>query len=129
MAIRLWPQDYERKDHITKAEKGILRYAARNFQNGHMVVGIDPVGLSGERVKLGMYISPSEGLVTFSIYSGMICDYCKVITKKPKKIAPGCPAKSVRRKSPKSDMRVRFSPRPCQSGSGSPGLTPPQGLL
>lgn len=44
MAIRLWPQDYERKDHITKAEKGILRYAARNFQNGHMVVGIDPVG-------------------------------------------------------------------------------------
>lgn len=72
MAIRLWPQDYERKDHITKAEKGILRYAARNFQNGHMVVGIDPVGLSGERVKLGMYISPSEGLVTFSIYSGMI---------------------------------------------------------
>lgn len=52
MAIRLWPQDYERKDHITKAEKGILRYAARNFQNGHMVVGIDPVGLSGERVKL-----------------------------------------------------------------------------
>lgn len=43
MAIRLWPQDYERKDHITKAEKGILRYAARNFQNGHMVVGIDPV--------------------------------------------------------------------------------------
>ena len=72
MAIRLWPQDYERKDHITKAEKGILRYAARNFQNGHMVVGIDPVGLSGEKVKLGMYISPNEGLVTFSIYSGMI---------------------------------------------------------
>lgn len=72
MAIRLWPQDYERKDHITKAEKGILRYAARNFQNGHMVVGIDPVGLSGEKVRLGMYISPNEGLVTFSIYSGMI---------------------------------------------------------
>lgn len=24
MAIRLWPQDYERKDHITKAEKGSL---------------------------------------------------------------------------------------------------------
>ena len=25
MAIRLWPQDYERKDHITKAEKSLLR--------------------------------------------------------------------------------------------------------
>lgn len=72
MAIRLWPQDYERKDHITKAEKGILRYAARNFQNGHMVVGIDPVGLSSEKVKMGMYISLTEGLITFSIYSGKI---------------------------------------------------------
>lgn len=72
MAIRLWPQDYERKDHITKAEKGILRYAARNFQNGHMVVGIDPVGLSSDKVKMGMFISPTEGLLTFSIYSGQI---------------------------------------------------------
>lgn len=72
MAIRLWPQDYERKDHITKAEKGILRYAERNFKNGHMVVGIDPVGLSSEKIKMGMYISPTEGLLTFSIYSGKI---------------------------------------------------------
>lgn len=46
MSIRLWPQDFERKDHITKAEKALLRYASRNFQNGHMVIGIDPVGLS-----------------------------------------------------------------------------------
>ena len=29
MAIRLWPKDYERKEHITKAEKSLLRYAAR----------------------------------------------------------------------------------------------------
>ena len=72
MAIRLWPQEYERKDHITKAEKAILRYAARNFQNGHVVVGIDPVGLSTEKVKIGMYISPTEGLITFSIYTGKI---------------------------------------------------------
>lgn len=54
---------------------------------------------------------------------------CKVITNKPKKIAPGCPAKSVRRKSQESDMRVRFYQRPCLSGSGSPGLTPLRGLL
>ena len=72
MSIRLWPQEYERKDHITKAEKAILRYAARNFQDGHIVVGIDPVGLSSEKVKLGMYISPTEGLITFSIYTGKI---------------------------------------------------------
>lgn len=72
MSIRLWPQDFERKDHITKAEKAILRYASRNFQNGHIAIGIDPVGLSTEKVKMGMYISPNEGLITFSIYTGSI---------------------------------------------------------
>lgn len=72
MAIRLWPQDYERKDHISRAEKGILRYAARNFQDGHIAIGIDPVGLASEKVKMGLYISPSEGLLTFSIYTGQI---------------------------------------------------------
>ena len=72
MSIRLWPQDFERKDHITKAEKALLRYASRNFQNGHMAIGIDPVGLSTEKVKMGMYISPNEGLITFSIYTGNI---------------------------------------------------------
>ena len=65
MAIRLWPKDYERKDHITKAEKGLLRYAARNFQSGHIAVGIDPVGLSSETTKMGMYLSPNEGLITY----------------------------------------------------------------
>ena len=72
MAIRLWPKDYERKDHITKAEKSLLRYAARNFQRGHIAVGIDPVGLSSETTKMGMYLSPNEGLITFSIYLGKI---------------------------------------------------------
>jgi hypothetical protein len=72
VSIRLWPKDYERKDHITKAEKGLLRYAARNFQSGHIAVGIDPVGLSNETTKMGMYISPNEGLITFSICPGKI---------------------------------------------------------
>jgi hypothetical protein len=72
MAIRLWPQDYERKEHITKLEKALLRNASRNFTNGHIAVGIDPVGMSTETVKMGMYISPSEGLVTLSIYPGCI---------------------------------------------------------
>ena len=72
MAIRLWPQDYERKDHITKAEKSLLRSAARNFKSGHFVVGIDPIGMSNATVKMGMYISPKEGLVSFSIYHGFL---------------------------------------------------------
>ena len=72
MSIRLWPQEYERKEHISKSEKAILRYAARNFHSGHMVVGIDPIGFSSKQIKMGMYISPTEGLLTFSIYSGNI---------------------------------------------------------
>lgn len=72
MAIRLWPQDYERKDHITKAEKSLLRNAARNFKSGHIAIGIDPVGMSNETVRMGMYISPDEGLLTFSIYPGQL---------------------------------------------------------
>lgn len=70
MAIRLWPQDYERKEHITKAEKALLRNAARNFQSGHLAVGINPIGLSMTGMKMGLYISPAEGLLTFSLYEG-----------------------------------------------------------
>ena len=72
MAIRLWPQDYERKDHITKAEKALLRNAARNFKSGHIAVGIDPLGMSTASVKMGMYISSTEGLLTYSLYEGKL---------------------------------------------------------
>ncbi len=72
MAIRLWPQDYERKEHITKAEKALLRNAARNFKSGHIAVGIDPLGMSTATVKMGMYISPTEGLLTYSLYVGKL---------------------------------------------------------
>lgn len=50
------------------------------------------------------------------------CNYCKVITNKPKKYAPGCPAKIARRRSPKSGMRVKSSPLPYPVCSGFPGL-------
>lgn len=61
---------------------------------------------------------------TFANYNS-----CKVITNKPKKYAPGCPARSARHKSPKSDMRSKSSPLPYQSCSGFPGLSLPQGPL
>lgn len=72
MPIRLWPADYERKDHITSAEKFLLRNASRTFNNGHFVIGIDPLGMSTADVHMGMYITPSEGLITFSIYNDRI---------------------------------------------------------
>lgn len=74
MAIRLWPKDYERKEHISKAEKVLLRNAERNFKDGHIVVGIDPLGMSTSTVKMGMYISPREGLITFSLYQGAMSE-------------------------------------------------------
>lgn len=72
MPIRLWPADYERKDHITSAEKFLLRNATRTFSNGHFVIGIDPLGMSTSEVHMGMYITPSEGLITFSVYNDLI---------------------------------------------------------
>ena len=72
MAIHLWPKDFERKDHITKDEKALLRNASRNFKEGHIVVGIDPLGMSTASVRMGMYISLTEGLITYSIYKGEI---------------------------------------------------------
>ena len=67
MAIRLWPQDYERKEHITRAEKSLLRNASRNFKSGHIVVSIDPIGMSTSTVKMGMYISPRRANHIFDI--------------------------------------------------------------
>lgn len=70
--IRLWPKDFEKKGHISKEERNILRTAAKYFDDGQMVIGIDPIGMSTDTVRMGMYISPMEGIVTFSIHKGAI---------------------------------------------------------
>lgn len=70
--VRLWPKDYAKKDHISQGEKILLRNAARNLKEGHFAVDIDPVRMSTSAVKMGLYLSPREGLVTFSIYTGEI---------------------------------------------------------
>ena len=72
MSIRLWPKDYNHLSNLNRGELTILRNAARNFTKGHLAVSIDPLGLSTETEKMGMYISPKEGLITFSIKSGQI---------------------------------------------------------
>ncbi len=70
MALRLWPSIFENKDFISKEEKKLLRSAEKNFQNGHFAIGIDPMGVNERNSKMGLYISPTEGLVTFSIMEG-----------------------------------------------------------
>lgn len=70
MPIRLWPQDFAKKEHITAFEKGLLRTAARNFKDGHFAVDIDPVRMCSSSLKMGLYLSPKEGLVTFSVFPG-----------------------------------------------------------
>lgn len=69
MPIRLWPKDFERKAHITKEEKALLRNASQNLESGHFAVGIDPIGMSSEKVHMGFYIAPDKGLLTFSVYT------------------------------------------------------------
>ena len=63
MSLRLWPNNYENKDYISKEEKRLLRNASRNFTDGHFAVGIDPMGMNKPDYKMGLYISPNEGFV------------------------------------------------------------------
>lgn len=74
MAIKTWPKEYEKKEHITKEERTLLRNAEQRLSDGYFAVGIDPVGLSTERVHMGFYISPKGGLLSFSIYTDPVDD-------------------------------------------------------
>ena len=55
MAIRLWPQDFEKKEHINKAEKALLRDAKKHFGEGHFAVNIDPLGMSTDKVQIPIW--------------------------------------------------------------------------
>lgn len=72
MAIKIWPHEFDKKDHINAGERFLLRNALRNLKSGSFAVGIDPVGFCTDKVHMGMYISPNEGLITFSIVQGNI---------------------------------------------------------
>ncbi len=72
MALRIWPGDYERKEHITREERLLLRNALQSISDGHFVIGIDPVGMSTDTVHMGFYIAPDQGLLTFSVYTDPI---------------------------------------------------------
>ena len=70
MPVKIWPREFEKKEHINAAERFLLRNAMRNLKEGCFAIGIDPVGFATDKVHIGMYISPNEGLVTFSIVQG-----------------------------------------------------------
>ena len=72
MSIKIWPREFEKKEHINAGERFLLRNALRNFREGSFVVGIDPVGFSTDKIHMGMFISPGEGLLTFSVVQGMV---------------------------------------------------------
>lgn len=72
MALKIWPSDFEKKEHINAAERFLLRNALRNFKDGHFAIGIDPVGFSTKKIHMGMYINPQSGLLTFSIVQGQM---------------------------------------------------------
>lgn len=70
VSITTWPREFEKKNHILSEEKVLLRVAIRNFREGHFAVGIDPLGMCTSENHMGLYISPKEGLLTFSILTG-----------------------------------------------------------
>ena len=72
MPIKIWPNDFERKEHIYAEERFLLRNALKNFKEGCFVTGIDPLGFCTEQVHMGMYISTEQGLITFSIVQNKI---------------------------------------------------------
>jgi len=70
VSLVLWPREYERKSNITKEERMLIKTVSHNFDEGHFAVGIDPVGLCTPENRMGFFISPISGLVTFSIFKG-----------------------------------------------------------
>ena len=72
MPVKIWPREFEKKEHINAAERFLLRNAMRNLKEGCFAIGIDPVGFATDKVHMGMYVNPSEGLITFSIVQGSL---------------------------------------------------------
>ncbi len=70
MATRLWPASYESSDALVRSEKNLLRFASETLDDGHFIVDINPGGLNKQKSKMGMYVSPSEGLITFTLCPG-----------------------------------------------------------
>ena len=79
MALKIWPSDFEKKEHINAAERFLLRNALKNFKDGHFAIGIDPVGFSTDKIHMGMYINPQEGLLTFSIQLTNLVAICSIV--------------------------------------------------
>ena len=72
MFLKLWPKDFEHKSDLDSSERYLLRNASKNLVSGFFVAGIDPVGMSDDKMRMGMYISPKDGLITFSIVQGKL---------------------------------------------------------
>ena len=70
MPLKIWPHEFEKKDHINAEERFLLRNALKNFKEGCFVIGIDPVGFCTDKTHMGMYINPKCGLISFSIVQG-----------------------------------------------------------
>lgn len=66
MGIRLWPNDYEKLPTLMRGERKLMRFAERNFVDGHFFINLNPMHFFPDK-HMGMYISPSDGLLTFLV--------------------------------------------------------------
>lgn len=64
---RTWPEDIPPKNNLTKVEKELLSTFKRNISSGWLAIGLDPVGLSNEQTKMGILITETSGILSFSI--------------------------------------------------------------
>lgn len=66
MEKRMWPQEIASNDNYLAFEKKIFNSFKNKVSKGWFVIDIDPIGLSNEKVRMGMCIT-EKALVTFSL--------------------------------------------------------------
>lgn len=66
MEKRIWPQDLSSNMEYLPMERKIFNSFKNKIQKGWLVINIDPIGMSNDLVKMGLYIS-NNILLTFSV--------------------------------------------------------------
>ena len=84
MEKRVWPQDISNSDDYLAMEKKIFSSFKNKISEGWLIVHIDPIGMSNETVKMGLFIS-DKALITFSVQDcvdeGLFLQNSQIYTK------------------------------------------------
>lgn len=78
MERRIWPIELPTNSIFTDLEKDIYLKVKRTKTNAWFLFDIDPIGLSNEKVRMGVVIHPNKGIITFSIHEGISSEVFKL---------------------------------------------------